>query len=245
MKFRKLIIPLLTGVLGLAAGLLLAPAVWMQSSDVGGEVPAARRQTASDVDSDEADEPEEESDGEAADDDGEFVEAVDAASVKDDDEPEEVTVEEVRDEDGLTDEERAEKFKRENPEEWERIQKRRAAMLETMRKAAADNQDFLETIEDAYLTEEQRKEHAAYADALATRNASRDRVRAAVDAGKDPSSDDFRALTGAERTLREKAEGERKLLLEATARSLGLEKDDVKAFVGILDSIDSCTRNLR
>ena len=200
----------------------------------------------------EADEALEEEDGVVAqeggeDADGEFVDAVPADEVRDEPEDEsgEATVEEVRDEDGLTDEELAEKFKRENPEEWERIQKRRRAMMAAIRKAAADNQNFLEAIEDAYLTEEQRKEHAAFADALATRNAMRDRVHAAVDAGKDPSSDDFRALTGAERTLRGKAEGERKLLLEATARSLGLEKDDVTAFVEILDGIDSCTRDLR
>lgn len=247
MKFRKFIIPLSAGVLGLVAGLLLAPVVSptdleTQEEDRAvssvpsrrGKAPSAARKDASEDDEDAT-----------SDDDDEFEEAVDAASVKDDDEPVEVTVEEVREEDGLTPEERAAKFKRENPEEWERIQKRRAAMMEAVRKAAAEKQNFLDAVEVAYLTEEQRKEHAAFAEALATRNASRDRVRAAVDAGKDPSSEDFRALSEAERTLHEKAEGERKLLLEATARSLGLEKDDITAFVGILDSIDSCTRDLR
>ena len=246
MKFSKLIIPLSAGVLGLVAGLLLAPVVWMRPPDADAADPAVRRQAASAVDSDEVDEPGEEADGEASDGDDEFVEAVDADSVADDDEPVEVTVEEVRDDDGdgLTPEERAEKFKRENPEEWERIQNRRKAMLAAMRKAAKEKQDFIDAIDDAYLTAEQRKEHAAFAEALATRNASRDRVRAAVDAGKDPSPDDLRALSGAERTLHEKAEDERKLLLEATARSLGLEKDDVADFVGVLDGIDTCTRDL-
>ena len=181
----------------------------------------------------------------AAESDEKFVEAVSAESVKDDDEAGEATVEEVRDEeDGLTDEERAEKFKRENPEEWERIQKRRRAMMAELKKAAEKRQNFLDTVSDEYLTAEQRKTHAAYADALAARAAARERVRKAVDEGKEPETEDFRAINRADRVIRANAENEKRALQEAAARSVGLSGEDVATFVEILKDIEDATNVL-
>ncbi len=172
-----------------------------------------------------------------------FVEAVPAESVKEDDDSEgEATVEEVRDEeDGLTDEERAEKFKRENPEEWERIQKRRRAMMAELKKAVEKRQSFLDAVSDEYLTEEQRKTHAEYAEALATRAAARERVRKAVEDGKEPDSEDFRTMNRADRVIRTNAEGEKRTLQEAAARSMGFSGEDVTTFVEMLRDIEDAT----
>lgn len=246
MKMTKTIICACAVAAGFAGGVAVGRWAW-PGGDVGG---AAKVEEDVAVEADGsstaeggggAREDEEESEGvtAAAESNEEFVEAVPAESVKDDDGDGEATVEEVRDEeDGLTDEERAEKFKRENPEEWERIQKRRQAMLDAQRKAQAKRQSFLDTINDEFLTAEQKKTHAAYAEALAAREAARERIRAAVAEGRDPDMEDYRTVNRSERTLHAHAAVERRTLLEAAARSVGLTGDDVGAFVDVLDQID-------
>ena len=126
------------------------------------------------------------------------------------------TVEEVKGEDGLTVDERVEKFKRERPDEFAALQRRRES-IRAARKAAADNrQEFLDSIDVTYLTEEQRKTHVAYADALAARQEARERMAAA-------------RRTGA-------------ALVEATARSVGVENaEDVKRFRETISAIFEAT----
>ena len=185
----------------------------------------------------EADEASDEEGGEDAD--GKFVEAVPMEPEKDDkDQAGEATVEEVRDEDGLTDEELREKFKRENPEEWERIQKRRKAQLEAMRKAQADRKDFLTSVNDELLSAEQRKVHAAYRTALTAREEARERIRKATAAGGEADVEDYRLMNLADRTIRENAQAEHAALREALGRSLGISDADLPTFTATLKSID-------
>lgn len=171
--------------------------------------------------------------------DGKFVEAVPAEPEKDDeDQAGEATVEEVRDEDGLTDEELREKFKRENPEEWERIQKRRKAMLDEMKKALANRKDFLAAIGDEFLSAEQRKVHAAYRTALTVRDEARERIRKATAAGGEADAEDYRLMNQADRTVRENAQTEHAALREALGRSLGLQGEELREFGETLKAID-------
>lgn len=171
--------------------------------------------------------------------DGKFVEAVPAEPEKDDeDQAGEATVEEVRDEDGLTDEELREKFKRENPEEWERIQKRRRAMLDEMKKALANRKDFLAAIGDEFLSAEQRKVHAAYRTALTVREEARERIRKATASGGEADAEDYRLMNQADRTIRENAQTEHAALREALGRSLGLQGDELREFGETLKAID-------
>ena len=196
----------------------------------------------------EADEALEEEDGVVAQEGGEetgadFVEAVPAESVKDDDDASgEAKVEEVRDEDGLTDEELAEKFKRENPEEWERIRKRRKAMLDEMKKALANRKDFLAAIGDEFLSAEQRKVHAAYRTALTVREEARERIRKATASGGEAEVEDYRLMNQADRTIRENAQAEHKALREAFGRSLGISDAELSTFTETLDSIDDAVK---
>ena len=171
---------------------------------------------------------------------GEFVEAVPADKVRDEPEDEsgEATVEEVRDEDGLTDEELREQFKREHPEEWERIQSRRKAMLEALRKAQADRTDFLTAVSDEFLSAEQRKVHAAYRTALTAREEARERIRKATAAGGEADVEDYRLMNLADRTIRENAQAEHAALREALGRSLGISDADLPTFTATLKSID-------
>ena len=172
--------------------------------------------------------------------DGEFVEAVPADEVRDESEDGsgEAEVEEVRDEDGLTDEELREKFKREHPEEWARIQKRRKAQLEAMKKALAERKDFLRSIDDELLTEEQRKVHAAYRTALTVREAARERIRQATASGGEADAEDYRLMNQAERAIRENARAEHAALREALGRSLGISAAELPTFTETLKSID-------
>ena len=193
----------------------------------------------------EADEASEEAEGVVAQEggeeaDGEFVEAVPADEVRD--EPEdgsgEAEVEEVRDEDGLTDDELREKFKREHPEEWERIQKQRKARLEAMKKALADRKDFLSSVSDELLSAEQRKVHAAYRTALTVREEARERIRKATASGGEAEVEDYRLMNRADRTIRENAQAERTALREALGRSLGISDAELSTFTETLKSID-------
>lgn len=197
----------------------------------------------------EADEALEEEDGVVAQEggeeaDGEFVDAVPADEVRDEPEDEsgEATVEEVRDEDGLTDEELAEKFKREHPEEWARIQARRKAQLEAMKKALADRKDFLAAIGDEFLSAEQRKVHAAYRTALTARDEARERIRRATASGGEADVEDYRLMNQADRMVREYAQAEHKALREAFGRSLGISDAELSTFTETLDSIDDAVK---
>ena len=175
---------------------------------------------------------------------GEFVEAVQADEVRDESEDEsgEATVEEVRDEDGLTDEELREKFKRENPEEWERIQKRRKAMLDEMKKALANRKDFLAAVSDELLSEDQRKVHAAYRTALTVREEARERIRKATASGGEAEVEDYRLMNQADRTIRENAQAEHTALREALGRSLGISDAELSTFTETLHSIDDAVK---
>lgn len=189
----------------------------------------------------EADEASDEEGGEDAD--GKFVEAVPVEPEKDDeDQAGEATVEEVRDEDGLTDEELAEKFKRENPEEWARIRKRRKAMLDEMKKALANRKDFLAAIGDEFLSAEQRKVHAAYRTALTAREEARERIRRATASGGEADVEDYRLMNQADRMVREYAQAEHKALREAFGRSLGISDAELSTFTETLDSIDDAVK---
>ena len=153
------------------------------------------------------------------------------------------TVEEVKDEDGLTVDERMEKFKRERPDEFAALQRRRESIRAARKAAADDRQEFLDSIDLSFLTEEQRKTHVAYADALAARQEARERMTAARRTGAAVSDADRAQLQAAERVIREQGEAERAALVEAAARSVGIEKaEDVKCFRETISAIFKATR---
>ena len=172
-----------------------------------------------------------------------FAEAISAEEFRCQQRPDEVaTVEEVKGEDGLTVDERVEKFKRERPDEFAALQRRRES-IRAARKAAADNrQDFLDSIDISFLTEGQRKTHVAYADALAARQEARERMAAARRTGAAVSDADRAQLQAAERVIREQGSAERAALFEAAARSVGVENaEDLKRFRETISAIFEAT----
>ena len=149
----------------------------------------------------------------------------------------------MKGEDGLTVDERVEKFKRERPDEFAALQRRRES-IRAAQKATADNRlEFLNSIDVAFFTEEQRKTHAAYADSFAARQEARERMTAARLTGAAVSDADRAQLQVAERVIREQGEAERAALFEAAARSFGVAaEEDVKRFRETISSILEMTR---
>ena len=172
-----------------------------------------------------------------------FAEAISVEEFRRQQEAPAPTVEEVKGEDGLTVDERLERFRREHPDEFAALQRRRES-IRAARKAAADNrQDFLDSVDVTYLTEEQRKTHVAYADALAARQEARERMAAARRTGAAVSDADRAQLQAAERVIREQGSAERAALFEAAARSVGVENaEDVKRFRETISVIFEATR---
>ena len=160
-----------------------------------------------------------------------FAEAVSAAEFRRQQEAPAATVDEMKGEDGLTFDERVEKFKRERPDEFAALQRRRES-IRAAQKATADNRlEFLNSIDVSFFTEEQRKTHAAYADSFAARQEARERMTAARLTGAAVSDADRAQLQVAERVIREQGEAERAALFEAAARSFGVSaEEDVKRF---------------
>lgn len=173
-----------------------------------------------------------------------FIEAVSAEEFSRQKKSDETaTVEEVKDEDGLTVDERMEKFRCERPDEFAALQRRRESMR-AARKAAADNrQEILDSINLSFFTDEQRKTHIAYADALAARQVARERMEYARRTGAPVADADRAQLQAAERVISEQGESERAALFEAVARSVGIENaDEVKDFRETISAILETTR---
>ena len=216
---------------------------WLMRGDGGTGVPPVQSGKAADSQvvsiARDASSPDEESVAEP-----QFAEAISAEEFRRQQRPAEAaTVEEVKGEDGLTVDERMEKFKRERPDEFAALQRRRES-IRAARKAAADNrQEFLDSIDVTYPTEEQRKTHVVYADALAARQEARERMAAARRTGAAVSDADRAQLQAAERVIREQGEAERSALFEAAVRSFGVQaEEDVKRFRETISSILEVTR---
>ena len=173
-----------------------------------------------------------------------FAEAIPAEEFRRQQRPAEAaTVEEVKGEDGLTVDERMEKFKLERPDEFAALQRRRESIRKARKAAADERQEFFDTIDLSFLTEEQRQTHVAYADALAARQEARERMAAARRTGAAVSDADRVQLQAAERVIREQGAAERTALLEAAARSVGVEgAEDLKRFRETIQSILEATR---
>lgn len=150
-------------------------------------------------------------------------------------------VEIVRDEEGLTDEERAERFARDNPEEAARraeLRKRRFAR-ETDRENGKLR--FLASLDETCFSAEDWGAHVAYVEALGARQAAMERIGRAVAAGRRGADEDLATCAEMQGRLAAAAEGERRALLAATARSAGFKEESVADFLALVDEIDAAT----
>ena len=138
--------------------------------------------------------------------------------------------------------ERLEQLKREDPERYAEMEKRRREFQENMRQALDRRDDFLGAIDLSLLTPEQQEMHARFVDALAAQQAAIDTLNARAEAGEAPTEEARRAMREAMRQVRGLQGAERDALLSAVAVSMGLsEGEETEAFIGVVKEVYDST----
>ncbi len=138
--------------------------------------------------------------------------------------------------------ERLEQLKREDPERYAEMEKRRREFQENMRQALDRRDDFLGAIDLSLLTPEQQEMHAQFVDALAAQQAAIDALNARMEAGEAPTEEERRAMREAMRQVRGLQDAERDALLSAVAVSMGLsEGEETEAFIGVVKEVYDST----
>lgn len=125
-----------------------------------------------------------------------------------------------------------------------RRQEALAKRREVERAAAKVRQDFLVSVDPTFLSEEQNAVHESYTQALALCDEIQNEL---VERGAEMTSEERiarrRELREAQQLVSEQAESERTLLLEAVARSMGLEGEEPQSFVETVSQVISVTEN--
>lgn len=125
------------------------------------------------------------------------------------------------------------------------ISRRRREVLDRNDAMRRGKLAFIDSIDPDFLTDEQRAVHVRYAETLALRNATKEGIRKASEAGLEAKAEDLGVLHDCEGKLTSLSDAERRILLEAAVRSVGLEGEAVRDFLEILKSIESSTTDLK
>ncbi len=137
--------------------------------------------------------------------------------------------------------ERMEEMKKNDPERYKEEMARREQFRQAILQARSERADFLGSIDTALLSAEGRKTHARFTEALARQAELEERMRAAVEAGEQPSEELGAAMRENWQTLRETRDSERVELLDAIAKSMGLAGSDVEDFRKLVDDVYDAT----
>lgn len=127
-------------------------------------------------------------------------------------------------------EERMDQMRRENPDQYADMQRRREDFRQNMEQRVRDREDFLDAIDVAGMTPEQRQSHEQLLATVARMNA----LMADMMENGRPRGEEGEAVRHEMReammSLGQLYESERRYLLEATAKAAGYSGDDVQAF---------------
>lgn len=127
-------------------------------------------------------------------------------------------------------EERMEQMRRENPEQYADMQRRREDFRQSLEQRVRDREDFLDAIDVAGMTPEQRQNHEQLLATVARMNAlMADMMENGRPRGEEGESMRHE-MREAMMNLGQLYESERHYLLEATAKAAGYSGDDVQAF---------------
>lgn len=137
--------------------------------------------------------------------------------------------------------ERMEEMKKNDPERYKEEMARREQFRQAILQARSARADFLGSIDTALLSAEGRKTHARFTEALARQSELEEQMRAAVEAGEQPSEELGAAMRENWQTLRETRDSERVELLDAIAKSMGLAGSDVEDFRKLVDDVYDAT----
>lgn len=138
----------------------------------------------------------------------------------------------------MTRQERMEQLKRENPERYAEMERRR-------QKFQTRRDDFFANIDLELLTPTQQEMHFQYTEALAKQQAAIDRMRALAESGEEATEEDRAAIRESFRLVRGLQGAERDALLSAVATSMGLQAgEETEAFVGVIKEVYDFTGSM-
>lgn len=137
--------------------------------------------------------------------------------------------------------ERMEEMKKTNPERYKQEMERREQFRLAIAQARAERVSFLDSVDPALFSAEGREVHARYTEALARQAELEEQLRAAYDAGEQPSQELAEAMRENWRILRETGDSERVALLDAIASSMGLSGRDAEDFRKLVDDVYNAT----
>lgn len=130
--------------------------------------------------------------------------------------------------------ERLEQMKKENPEQYAEMQKRREEFRQTMEQRAQDRADFVSAVETRNMTDEQKENHEKLLETVAQVN----ELMAQMGQPDGENGAELRRQMGeAMHSLGELYGTERRFLFEETARAVGYEGDQVSAFADQMQTI--------
>lgn len=133
----------------------------------------------------------------------------------------------------MTRQERMEQLKRENPERYAEMERRRQEEAFQTRR-----EDFFANLDLELLTPEQQEMHFQYTEALAQQQAAIDRMRELAESGEEPTDEDRAAIRDSFRLVRGLQGAERDALLSAVATSMGLQAgEETETFVGVIKEV--------
>ena len=135
-----------------------------------------------------------------------------------------------------------EQLKREDPERYAEMMKRRQEFHARMEEALAKRDTVLEAIDLSLLTPEQQETHARFVEALAAQQAAMDRMNAFMDSGERPSVEERQAFREAMENVRNLVDEERDALLSAVGVSMGLRNgEETDTFVNVVREVFDST----
>ena len=145
----------------------------------------------------------------------------------------------------MTRQERMEQLKRENPERYAEMERRRQEFQARMEEFQTRRDDFFANIDLELLTPTQQEMHFQYTEALAQQQAAIDRMRELAESGEEATEEDRAAIRESFRLVRGLQGAERDALLSAVATSMGLQAgEETEAFVGVIKEVYDFTGSM-
>ncbi len=138
--------------------------------------------------------------------------------------------------------ERREQLKKEDPERYAEMEKRREQIRQQMQLAKENRDNFLSDIDMTLLTPEQQEIHLAYTEAIARQDELGEMMRAKFEAGEPFSEEEREAMFENRRNLRALQEQERTALLSAVGTSMGFNAEESADFANLIEEVYSATQ---
>ena len=141
--------------------------------------------------------------------------------------------------------ERMEEMKKNDPERYKAEMERRERFTQAIAQAREARDSFLGDVDLSLFSDEQRKTHTQFVEALARQTALEEQMRALWESGEQPSEEQHKAMRETFDAVRSLRAAERSALLGAMATSMGLSQSESADFVQLVSDVYEATGGLR